>query len=280
MVLTVAIFAALDTATKFATALVPVLMLVWFRYCFQAVFTFSIRIRRQGLKLFSTENPRFQVLRGLLLLINSTCSFFGLQHMPVGEFTALTMLSPLVATGLSAVFLKHHVPRIRWILLMFGLLGVVLIARPGGVVFGWGLVFLAIQVFTYAWFQVLTGRLSGQENPYTTHFYTGFVGGIAMTPFMLPFWSTQALVQYWPWFVFVGLAGTIGHLMLIRAYMSASASVLAPYFFLQIAFATIAGWLVFNHAPDMLAWVGIAIIAASGVGNALFQRRFDSSQRS
>jgi drug/metabolite transporter (DMT)-like permease len=262
-------FAALDTATKHATTLAPVLMLLWFRYVFQAIVTFALRFPVQRRKLLATPNPRFQTLRGVLLLITSACSFFGLQYLPVGEFTAMVMLSPLVATALAAWVLKNHVSGRRWLLMIAGLLGVLLVIRPGGKVFSWALLFPVLLVSAYGWFQVLTSRLSGEENPYTTHFYTGLVGALVMSPIVVFSWRTEALLVHWPWFVLIGFLGTFGHLMLIRAYMRASAPVLMPYLYTQIAFATLSGWLVFDHVPDSLAWLGIAVIAASGVGNAL-----------
>ena len=266
-------FAVLDTSTKIATALAPTLMLLWFRYVFQAVVTFALRFPVQGRSLLATPNPRFQALRGVLLLITSACSFFGLQHLPVGEFTAMVMLSPLVATALAAWTLKAHVSRSRWLTLGTGLCGVLFVVRPGGQVFSWALLFPILLVSAYAWFQVLTSRLSGEENPYTTHFYTGLVGALIMTPAAIFSWSTTALLNYWYWFIVLGFLGTFGHLMLIRAYARASAPVLAPYLYTQIAFATLGGWLVFKHIPDGLAWVGIAVIAASGIVNALLSAR-------
>ncbi len=266
-------FAVLDTATKYATQLAPLLMLLWFRYAFQAVVTFAMRFPLQGLRLLSTPNPRFQALRGVLLLTTSACSFFGLQYLPVGEFTAMVMLSPLVATAMAAWMLKNPVTQQRWLLMVAGLVGVLLVVRPGGQVFSWALVFPVVLVTAYAWFQVLTSRLSGDENPYTTHFYTGLVGALIMSPIAAFSWNTAALLSHWPWFVLIGFLGTFGHLMLIRAYMRASAPVLTPFLYTQIAFATLAGWLVFKHAPDALAWLGIAVIAASGVGNALLSAR-------
>ena len=160
-------------------------MLLWFRYAFQAVVTFALRFPVQKSALFATPNPRFQVLRGLLLLTTSACAFYGLQFLPVGEFTAIVMLSPMVATALAAWVLKNHVSPLRWFLMGLGLLGVLLVVRPGGQVFGWALSFPVLLVATYAWFQVLTSRLSGDENAYTTHFYTGLVGALIMTPIML-----------------------------------------------------------------------------------------------
>ncbi len=262
-------FATLDTATKYAITLVPVLMLLWFRYAFQAVLTLALRFPVQGLSLLSTPNPRFQALRGVLLLTCSACAFFGLQHLPVGEFTAIVMLSPLVATALGAAVMKVRVSTPRWLLTVAGLIGVLLVVRPGGQVFSWALLFPVLLVLSYSWFQVLTSRMSGEENPYTTHFYTGLVGTLVMSPVAVFNWSTSALLTYWPWFVMIGFLATFGHLMLIRAYMRASGLVLTPYLYTQIAFATLGGWLAFRHAPDALTWLGIAVIAASGAGSAI-----------
>jgi len=273
IVLTSLAFASLDTATKHATQLAPVLMLLWFRYAFQTASTFVLRFPVQKRSLFITSNPKFQALRGVLLLSTSFCSFFGLQYLPVGEFTAIVMLSPMVATAMAALVLKNHVAHLRWVLMGVGLTGVLLVVRPGGQVFGWALLFPVVLVGTYAWFQVLTSRLSGDENPYTTHFYTGLVGTLVMCPVVLLSWSTQALLTHWPWFLLLGFLGTFGHLMLIRAYNRASAVVLLPYLYSQIAFATLLGWLGFSHVPDALAWIGIAVIATSGVGNAVLSAR-------
>jgi len=272
-------FALLDTATKHATQLAPVLMLLWFRYAFQAVVTFALRFPVQGRGLLATPNPKFQTLRGVLLLTTSFCAFFGLQYLPVGEFTAIVMLSPMVATALAAIVLKNHVAPQRWALMALGLIGVLLVVRPGGQVFGWALLFPTVLVVAYAWFQVLTSRLSGDENPYTTHFYTGLVGALVIFPVALFSWKNQALIDHWPWFMVLGFLGTFGHLMLIRAYNRASAVTLAPFMYTQIAFATLAGWLVFRHMPDTFAWAGIAVIAASGVGNALQSAREATRKR-
>ncbi len=266
-------FALGDSATRHITQLAPVLLLLWFRYTFQTITTLLMRFPVQKASLFVTPNPKFQVLRGVLLLMTSFCSFYGLQHLPVGEFTAIVMLSPMVATAMAAIVLKNHVAHLRWVLMAVGLAGVLLVVRPGGQVFGWALVFPLVLVITYAWFQVLTSRLSGDENPYTTHFYTGLVGMLVMSPMLLWSWSTQALVNYWPWFLILGFSATFGHLMLIRAFNRASAVVLSPYLYTQIAFAMLASWVFFNHMPDALAWIGIAVIAMSGVGNAMLSIR-------
>ena len=160
-----------------------------------------------------------------------------------------------------------------------GLVGVLLVVRPGGQVFSWALLFPVVMVTSYGWFQVLTSRLSSEENPYTTQFYTGLVGALLMCPIVVFYWSQAALLAHWPWFLVLGFLGTSGHLMLIRAYQRASAPVLTPYLYTQIAFATLLGWLMFKHLPDTLAWLGIAVIAASGVGNAVLSAHEVNRQR-
>lgn len=273
IVLATASFALLDTSTKYAGPLVPLMLLLWFRYAFQAVATLVLRLPVQGWRVLATRNPRFQMLRGMLLLTTSVCSFLGLQQLPVGEFTAMVMLGPLAVTGLAAWTLGETVTRGRWALLVGGLLGALLVIRPGGQVFGWALLFPITMVAAFAGFQVLTSRMSSDENPYTTHFYTGLVGMALMTPLGIAHWDNAALRTYWPWFVVVGAAGTFGHWLLILAFRRAPASVLTPYLYTQIAFATLAGWIAFRHAPDAWAWVGICTIVACGVAGARLARQ-------
>ncbi|MEO8655650.1 MAG: EamA/RhaT family transporter, partial [Ramlibacter sp.] len=103
----VACFGALDTTTKFVSASVPLLMALWFRYAFQAFLTTVTVLPRRGMSVLRTRNPRFQWLRGALLLTSSLFAFASLKHMPVGEFTAIVMISPLAITVLAATVLKE-----------------------------------------------------------------------------------------------------------------------------------------------------------------------------
>lgn len=268
-----ACFAALDTSTKLGGLLAPVLMLLWFRYLFQAVATAAVRLPVQGFGLLATRNPRFQLIRGVLLLITSACSFYGLQFLPVGEFTAIIMLTPLVVTALAALKLREQVSRWRWLLLLGGLAGALLVVRPGGQLFGWAVLLPVAMVISFALFQALTSRMSGNENPYTTHFYTGLVGTLVMSCIVPWAWSAQAFLEHWPWYLAVGFFGTFGHLLLIRAFARAPASVLTPYLYVQIAFGTFGGWLAFNHNPDALAWSGIALVAICGIASGFLTLR-------
>ena len=171
----VACFATLDTATKVSTLGVPILMGVWVRYAFQAVATTVVFLPRHGRALLRTAHPRFQLLRGALLLASSTLAFFSLRYMPLAEFTSIVLTAPLVVTLLAATTLQEEVSPLRWALVAGGFVGTLVILRPGSSVFSWAIVLPIGLVVTNAWFQVLTSRLARTENPLTMHFYTGSV---------------------------------------------------------------------------------------------------------
>ena len=264
----VACFATLDTTTKFVGASVPLLMALWFRYMFQAVATTLIVLPSRGLSVFQTQHPRFQLLRGLLLLCSTMLAFVSLRHTPVAEFTAIISMTPLVITVLAAYRLKERVSALRWLLVVGGFVGTLIIIRPDSDDFNWALLLPLTLVGTSAWFQLLTSKMARTEDPVTMHFYTGWVGTI-IASLILPFvWTTVESAAVWYAMGLVGLAGTVGHFMLILAYQRASATTLTPYLYCQIAFAMLGGWLIFSQVPDGWSLFGIAMIAICGAAGA------------
>lgn len=264
----VACFASLDTTTKFISASVPLLMALWFRYAFQAVATTVVVLPRRGMSAWRTLHPRFQVLRGVLLLTSSLFAFASLKYMPVGEFTAIVMISPLAITVLAATVLKEKVSLLRWLLVAGGFIGTLIIIRPGGEAFTWASLLPLGLVASNAWFQVLTSKLARTEDPITMHLYTGWVGTL-LASVALPFvWASLPHGWLWLCLCFMGLMATVGHFMLILAYQRAPAATLMPYLYLQIAFAMLGGWLVFSHVPDGLSLIGMGMIAVCGAAGA------------
>jgi drug/metabolite transporter (DMT)-like permease len=264
LVLATAFFAVLDTSVKYVGAFVPVLMAVWFRYVFHAVVVTAVMLPLRGRSLLQTAHPRFQVLRGALLLTVSAMSFVALQYMPVGEFTAIVMITPLVVTLLAALFLRERVPPLRWALVVGGFAGALLVVQPGGDVIGWASLLPLVMVFTYAWFQILTSKMARTEDPMTMHFYTGWVGAL-LSSLTLPFvWRTIPDVSTFAILCLIGLMGTVGHFLLILAFKRTQASTLTPYLYGQIGFAMFCGWLVFGHVPGRLELIGIAMIVLCG----------------
>ncbi len=261
-------FAALDTTTKYVTASVPLLMALWVRYAFQAVSTTLLILPVRGLSIFRTAHPKFQVLRGLLILMSSLLAFLSLRYLPVGEFTAIQMITPLVITLLASTSLGEKVSPMRWALVGGGFLGTLIIIRPGGENFTWAMLLPLGLVASNAWFQTLTSKMTRTEDPVAMHMYTGWVGTLAVS-FALPFvWNAQISWQLWGLLMLMGLFATIGHFLIILAYQGSPAASLTPYLYTQIGFAMLGGWLVFSHIPDGWSVIGMALIAVCGTGGA------------
>jgi drug/metabolite transporter (DMT)-like permease len=263
-----ACFATLDTTTKVVTLSVPLLLALWFRYVFQAVVTTAVMLPQRGRALLRTRHLGLQCLRGALLFVTSLFTFLSVMYMPVGEFTAIAMITPLVVTLLAATWLGEHVSRRRWVLVAGGFAGTLFIIRPGSELFGWHMLLPLVMVATYSVFQILTSRMVKTEDAVTMHVYTGWVGTL-LGSLALPFvWQLPQTAGQWGGLLLMGLMGTVGHFLLILAYRCAPAASLTPLLYTQIAFAMLGGWLVFAHLPDGWALLGMTLIAFCGAASA------------
>jgi len=264
VILSVACFAILDTTTKHISASVPILLALWFRYLIQAVFSTVFFLPKRGMSLFKTEHPKFQMVRGALLFGSSLCAFFGLKYLPVGEFTAIASITPLVVTLMGALSLGEKVRKLRWALVLGAFAGTMVIVRPGSQHFDWVLIFPLVLILTNSGFQLLTSRMARTEDPVTMNVLTGWVG-TALGAFLLPFvWELPTEWFVWAQLLLMGSFATVGHYLLILAFSKAPATVLTPYFYTQIVFAMLGGWLIFDHMPDHWTLVGIGVVTLCG----------------
>lgn len=274
-----ACFASLDTTTKFVTTSVPLLMALWVRYTFQALATTLLVLPARGLSALKTVHPRFQVLRGVLLLLTSLFAFLSLRYVPVGEFTAIVMITPLIITLLASTSLGESVSLQRWLLVAGGFTGTLTIIRPGAETFNWVTLLPLGLVACNSWFQVLTSKLARTEDPVTMQLYAGWVGALLVSLALPFFWTSEISWQLWALMGLMGALAAVGHFLMILAYKSGPAASLTPYLYAQIGFAMIGGWIVFSHVPDGWSLVGIAMIAVCGVGGAWLAVRESRSAR-
>jgi drug/metabolite transporter (DMT)-like permease len=263
-VLATLFFALLDTVSQSIAAVVPVLMMVWLRYLTQATMTAAMLLPQQGLGMLRTRAPQWQLLRGVLIVGSNTLAFLSLRYVPVGEFTAIVMLVPLVVTVLAALLLHERVPGRTWLLLAGGLFGALLVVRPKSGDFQLALLLPLLLVLCNALYQIVTSRMVRTEHPGSTHLYTGLVGLVCCSALLPWGWSPLGTWRLWGLVVLVGVLGSIGHYLLIRAYSLAPAARLTPFLYAQVGFATLAGWLAFGHRPDRWALLGIALIGVCG----------------
>ena len=261
-----------DALAKTLTLSYPLLLVVCLRYLAQNLLMLVVFAPRMGLDLVRTRRPLLQLARGLSLVGVTLLFYAGLRHIPLGEATAVIFLAPLVVVVLSVLWLKESVSRGVWLAVGGGLLGVLLIVRPGGALFTPASLLPLGAAFCFGLYQLLTRRLSATDAPATSNFLTALVGTLG-AGLLLPWtWQMPAPMDVLLMAALGGLAMT-GHMLLTHAYRFASAASLAPFTYGQILIATLIGALVFDHLPDAWAVLGMAVIILSGAALAWSQRQ-------
>lgn len=262
-------FVVLDTTTKVVTAQVPLLMALWVLFLVQSVSAGGYVLAARGLASLRTAHLGIHLLRGLLLCSVQMLAFFSLKYLPVGEFTAMAMTTPLLVTLLASRFLGEHVSVLRLVLVAGGLAGTLVIVRPGSGTFGLAILLPLGLVLVNTVYQLLTSRMARTEDAVSTLLYT-CVTALVVVSLPLP-WTWVAVPDWHLWLglLAMGLAAAGGNLLFILAFERAAAATLMPYMYLQIGFGILGGWLVFDHVPDSWALTGMALVAACGVAGGL-----------
>lgn len=275
----VAIFSVIDALSKYLTRFYPVAMIIWARYTFHLLIVVVVLGPRFGLALVRTARPGAQIMRGLLLVTASILFVNALKYMPLAESTAIAFMSPLLITLMSVVFLKEKVELARWIAVFCGFAGVLTIIRPGGSVFSLAAILPIGNAICFASYQILTRKLSGLENTYTSIFYSGLIGTLLLSAMLPFFWVPPQNGLHIALFVILGFIGGLAHLILIKAYDQAPASRLAPFSYSQLIWVSVIGYLAFGDFPDTWSLVGIAILVVSGIYTATHRHISEWLQR-
>ena len=256
-------FALLDVGVKYVGQIYPVLQIAWARYVFQMVMVPLVIGRARPRDIIRTRRPGLQVLRSMFM-VGATLSFFtAVRYMSVAEASAIGMIAPMLVTALAIPLLGEKVGPRRWMAVAVGLTGALIIIRPGFGSLDWAAILPVITAICYALYQITTRMLAEIDPPITTFFYSGAVGVVVLS-LAVPFsWQTPT-VGGWAMMITLGLLAGVGHFCVIQAMRRASASVLAPFSFVQLVWVTILGYLVFGDFPDNLTILGAAIVVASG----------------
>jgi len=249
----------------------PSVEIAWIRFLVFVVILLPIVLAPASGNPMRSARPLLQVFRGLGLLCSSIFFIMALGYLPIAEATATGFISPLFVTGLSVLFLGEKVGLRRWTATIAGLVGVLIIVRPGTAAFQPGTIFPIISALGWATALVLTRKISGADRAITTMAFsaiTGFLVLSVIVPFywIAPSWTQIALG------VGIGVAATVGHWIVVLAFRFADASVLAPFSYVQLVWVTLIGFFVFGEAPDAVTFAGAAIIIASGVYTAHRER--------
>mgnify|MGYP003382273828 CR=1 FL=1 len=264
MMASMVVFTLLDASAKYVTHTLPAPVAVFFRYLVASILSVAIMLRAGGPALAITRHPGLQVLRGVLLMISTILNFTAISYLQLAQTAAIFFTIPLWVCALSVPLLGEHVGMKRWIAVLVGFLGVLVIMRPGSASFHWAMLLSVASSICGAFYNIATRKVGGRDRAETSLFYVSVIGAAAaLVPLPWVWEMPQGLA--WPLLVFMGIAGGIGHYMLIQAHRMAPASALAPFVYTQIVWMILVGYLAFGDLPDHWTLIGAAIVVACGL---------------
>ena len=211
-----------------------------------------------------TSMPWQQLGRGLCMTASSVLFIMGLAELPIADATAIGFVSPLLVTALSIPFLGEKVGVRRWSAVLVGFAGVLVIVRPGTGAFNPAALYPLISAATWALGLILTRQMRESQAVLTTIFHTTAIGLVVTGLTMPAVWRMPDL-QGWVLLALMGIFSAAGQSLLITALARAPASLVAPFSYSQMLWATLVGYFAFSTVPDAVTWTGAAIIIASGL---------------
>jgi drug/metabolite transporter (DMT)-like permease len=262
---------ASDVTAKYLSASLPSIEIAWIRFLVFALIMSPAMLPGSPLFALRTERRGLHLLRGAALLGSSLFFISGLRYLPIAEASATGFVSPLFVTALSIIFLGEKVGLRRWIATALGLLGVIIILRPGTGAFHPAAFFPLVSALAWACTLIMTRMMSGSERAVTTMTYSS-IAGVCILSTLVPFVWVAPTLHDILFGVFIGVASTAGQWIVVLAFRYADASVLAPFSYTQLLWVSILGFLVFGEVPDIWTITGAAFIVASGLYTAHRER--------
>lgn len=256
------LFVTMNSLVKALSTRFDPLMLIWARYFFHVVLIVALYPRRFP-QLLRTNQLGVQLGRSLLMLGATALNFLALFWLPLGEVAAITFTSPIIVAALAVPVLGERIGGARWLAILGGFAGAMLIIRPGAETMNTGAWLAAGCALSYALYQIST-RIVRESEPMGSLLYGGLVGMVALSV-LVPFgWSTPTALE-WLQLAAIGVLGATGHLLLIHALRSAEASRVSPFIYLQLVWAMLSTLVVFGVAPQPTTLAGAAVVVASGL---------------
>lgn len=270
VVASVALFSVSDVLAKLLRQSLPATEIAWLRYVAFAGLAVALagRGRFAGLR---PRRPGLQLLRGLFLLGSAVFFITGLAHLPVAEATAIVFVSPTFITALSIVFLGEVVGIRRWAAVLAGLLGVLIVIRPGGGSIQAAALYPLTSALSWAATIVITRKMGTAERAETTLLWSACTGLTILTA-VVPFDFVPPSPRQVGIGLALGLCSSLGQYLVILAYRRAAASMLAPFSYVQLLSSTLLGYLAFSAVPDRATLLGAAVIILSGLYTAHRER--------
>lgn len=261
-----------DAVVKYLAATLPAVQLGWARFFFNFVLLAPAALWFHRGRTFTPARPRLQLLRGLLVVAANLLFIAGVRAVPLADALAVTFVAPLAVAAFSPLVLRERVAPAGWLAVAAGFLGALVIIRPGSSAFTPAAILPLLAGLSFAAYLLVTRKLAGQSPALVTQTATAAVSA-ALTTLLLPFAWQPPTPSEWALMLLVGVASCVGHLLITTAHDHAPAALLAPLSYLGIVSAAGLGYALFGDWPDVVTWLGAAIVIASGVAVGWQARR-------
>jgi drug/metabolite transporter (DMT)-like permease len=263
--LTTICFAVLDTSAKWLVQGLPVVQVVWLRFAFHVLIASALLAPRYGLELVRVRDWKLQAVRAAMMAAMTGLNFWALQYLQLAETGAIQFSVPLLIALFSAAWLGERLDARRWLAIVVGFAGVLLVIRPGSQAFHPAILLSVMNALLYAAFNLLTRRLVATESAASLQMMSALGATVLLAPWALVHWRWPDGGLPWLVIALCGLCGGLGHFMVAQAHRYASAATLAPFLYQQIVYMTLLGWLVFGQTPGLLVVAGAGVVVSSGL---------------
>ncbi len=259
-------FAVMDGVSRYLAEMYNVMVINMLRAWVLAFIVILISMRKgKGIKKVSKSGSYFlQIIRGTILII---CVCMGVYSFTIlGLVTSHCIIScyPLIVIALSGPILKEKIGWRRWLAVLIGFIGVIVIINPLSFDFNLNLLFPISLSFLLAIYTILTRKVSGFDNSETSFFWVAIMGCFIMT-FIGPFFWETIFFKDLGYLIILCFLSSCGHFLLIKALETAQASILQPFTYFQLLFASIIGILIFNDKLTETILIGGLMIVGSGI---------------
>ncbi len=237
----------------------------WTRFAVHLVLVLVLFRSWSNRAMFRTGRLPAQIVRGLFLFGSTAFNFLALQTLQLAETVSIYFFAPMVITALAGPLLGEWAGWRRWLAVLVGLVGVLVITRPGFGTFGIGHLHALASMMSYCGYVIMTRQMGATESSESLIFYSALAPTVLMLPVVPIYGSIPQEPLQWVLLLALGFIGAFGHYLLIRAYKLATTSALAPYPYSQMLWMIALGWLIFSDLPDLWTVAGASIIVASGL---------------
>jgi drug/metabolite transporter (DMT)-like permease len=258
IILSVFFSAAMSVLIKLAQQDTNVFTAAFLRFFFGMLVLSPIFIKTK-LSVFKTTHLKTHFLRVIINYPSMLLFFYAINFVSIEKANSLTFVVPFIATILAVIFLKEKIYFYRIFALILGFIGMLIVIRPGMIEVSFGVYMILISSFLWAIMIIITKRLSRDDSALTILSYQYFLMFIISFVVAIFNWQSPTIETIFYLFL-AGFSGTIFHLTLYQAYKLADVSLVQPYSFLVLVFASIMGYFVFGEIPDIYTWIGTGVI--------------------